>query len=118
MRAAGISMRRLSMPYLMVGVGFSVLLFLLNEFWVPGADETARLGYPITLRAAMTPECSYAVPDLAIVAPITSSSQLERAYRRVFAQNPSAWVEAHVPGERYNFLIVDGRVESVVVMRS
>ena len=85
--------------------------------WGRVERAAARLGYPVTLRAEMTPECSYAVPDLAVVGPITSPSQLERAYRGVFARNPAVWVEAHVPGEGYSFLIVDGRVESVIVLR-
>jgi lipopolysaccharide export system permease protein len=42
MRAAGMSLGRLSMPYLGVGLVFSAILFGLNEFWVPRADEAAR----------------------------------------------------------------------------
>src|ERR1044071_5648953 len=42
MRAAGQSLGRLSLPYLAVGLAFSLLLFGLNEFWVPKGDEAAR----------------------------------------------------------------------------
>jgi lipopolysaccharide export system permease protein len=43
MRAAGLSLARLSVPYLLVGFSFSIVLFVLNEFWVPQGDEAARL---------------------------------------------------------------------------
>ena len=39
MRAAGQSLWRLCFPYLAVGVFFSVLLFLLNEQWLPDNSE-------------------------------------------------------------------------------
>ena len=42
MRAAGLSLARLSLPYLSVGLVFTATLFALNEFWVPRADEAAR----------------------------------------------------------------------------
>src|SRR5689334_17662965 len=42
MRAAGLSLGRLSLPYLGVGLVFSLALFALNELWVPKADEVAR----------------------------------------------------------------------------
>lgn len=42
MRAAGLSLERLSLPYLGVGLLFSIVVFALNELWVPKADEEAR----------------------------------------------------------------------------
>lgn len=42
MRAAGLSLARLSAPYLGVGFALSVILFVMNEFWVPKAHEAAR----------------------------------------------------------------------------
>jgi lipopolysaccharide export system permease protein len=42
MRAAGLSLGRLSLPYLGVGFVFSVILFGLNELWVPKSDQAAR----------------------------------------------------------------------------
>ena len=42
MRAAGLSLWRLCVPYLAVGVFFSVLLFLLNEQWMPNNSELAE----------------------------------------------------------------------------
>jgi lipopolysaccharide export system permease protein len=42
MRAAGLSLVRLSFPYLGVGFAFSVALLALNELWVPKGDEAAR----------------------------------------------------------------------------
>jgi len=42
MRAAGLSLVRLSLPYLGVGLAFSILLFVLNEFCVPRGDDAAR----------------------------------------------------------------------------
>src|SRR5579862_8776635 len=41
-RAAGWSFRRISAPYLGVGLVFGLVLFLLNELWVPRGDEAAR----------------------------------------------------------------------------
>jgi lipopolysaccharide export LptBFGC system permease protein LptF len=42
MRAAGVSLWRLCVPYLAVGVFFSVFLFLLNEQWLPNSPELAE----------------------------------------------------------------------------
>jgi lipopolysaccharide export system permease protein len=41
-RAAGVSMWRLSLPYLGVGLVGSLVLFAINEFWEPDSDETAK----------------------------------------------------------------------------
>ncbi|HYG33933.1 MAG TPA: LptF/LptG family permease, partial [Clostridia bacterium] len=40
-RAAGVSLWRLSLPYFLVGLICSLVLFALNEFWVPDSDEKA-----------------------------------------------------------------------------
>ena len=42
MRAAGVSLWRLCAPYLVVGIFFSVFLFLLNEEWMPNNSELAE----------------------------------------------------------------------------
>src|SRR5204863_4332236 len=41
MHAAGVSLWRLCVPYLAVGLLFSVVLLLLNERWVPNSLEMA-----------------------------------------------------------------------------
>src|SRR5207249_5482713 len=41
MRAAGVSLWRLCLPYLAVGLLFSVFLLLLNEHWLPNSLEMA-----------------------------------------------------------------------------
>jgi lipopolysaccharide export system permease protein len=41
-RAAGVGMWRLLLPYLAVGVFFSVFLFVLNEYLIPDADQKMR----------------------------------------------------------------------------
>jgi len=41
-RAAGVSLWRLSLPYLGVGFLASLALFAANEFWVPSSDERAK----------------------------------------------------------------------------
>ena len=42
MRTAGVSMLRLSMPYVIVGFLLSIGLFALNELWVPQSNEMAE----------------------------------------------------------------------------
>jgi lipopolysaccharide export system permease protein len=42
MRAAGVSLWRISLPYLGVGLLASLALFAANEFWVPGSDDWAK----------------------------------------------------------------------------
>jgi lipopolysaccharide export system permease protein len=42
MRAAGVSLWRLCLPYLAVGFGASLVLFALNELWVPNSAEAAE----------------------------------------------------------------------------
>ena len=41
-RAAGVSLWRLTLPYLGVGFLASLALFAANEFWVPSSDERAK----------------------------------------------------------------------------
>jgi lipopolysaccharide export system permease protein len=41
-RAAGVSLWRLSLPYFMVGLLASLVLGAINEFWVPDSSEAAR----------------------------------------------------------------------------
>jgi len=41
-RAAGVSLWRMSLPYLGVGFLASLALFAANEFWVPNSDERAK----------------------------------------------------------------------------
>lgn len=43
MRAAGVGLWRLSVPYLAVGVVFGVAVFLIGQFWLPSASERAKL---------------------------------------------------------------------------
>jgi lipopolysaccharide export system permease protein len=42
MRAAGISLWRLAVPYFAVGAVFGAAVFLIGEFWLPSADERAK----------------------------------------------------------------------------
>ena len=42
MRAAGIGLWRLALPYFAVGAVFGVAVFLIGEFWLPSADDRAR----------------------------------------------------------------------------
>lgn len=42
MRAAGISLWRLSLPYLAVGVAGGALVFALNEYWVPQVSDKSK----------------------------------------------------------------------------
>ena len=42
MRAAGLSLWRIGVPYLSVGLGFSLLVFYLNEHWVPDAADAGE----------------------------------------------------------------------------
>jgi lipopolysaccharide export system permease protein len=42
-RAAGVSLWRLAVPYLGVGFFASLALFATNEFWVPSSDERAKV---------------------------------------------------------------------------
>ncbi len=42
MRAAGIGFGRLALPYLGTGIALGVLVFAINELWVPQADEASQ----------------------------------------------------------------------------
>jgi lipopolysaccharide export system permease protein len=42
MRAAGVGLWRLALPYLGVGAVFGLIVFLISEFWLPSAAERAR----------------------------------------------------------------------------
>jgi lipopolysaccharide export system permease protein len=41
-RAAGVSLWRLALPYLAVGIVCGAVIFTLNEFWVPNAAEVSK----------------------------------------------------------------------------
>ncbi|MEY2407903.1 MAG: lipopolysaccharide export system permease protein [Verrucomicrobiota bacterium] len=41
-RAAGVSLFRIALPYLAVGLGLSTGIFAVNEFWVPQSHERAQ----------------------------------------------------------------------------
>src|SRR5215471_7684319 len=41
-RGAGVSLWRLCLPHLMVGLSLSVVLFLVNELWAPRSSERAQ----------------------------------------------------------------------------
>jgi lipopolysaccharide export system permease protein len=43
MRAAGVPLWRVALPYLGVGVAFGVIVFAITEFWLPSAAERARI---------------------------------------------------------------------------
>jgi lipopolysaccharide export system permease protein len=43
MRGAGLSLWRIGMPYLALGLFFCALLFYLNETWIPDANQRAEL---------------------------------------------------------------------------
>jgi lipopolysaccharide export system permease protein len=43
MRAAGVSLWRLAAPYFGAGLVFGAAVFLISEFWLPSADDEARL---------------------------------------------------------------------------
>src|SRR5579862_8561956 len=40
-RAAGVSLMRICAPYLLVGLVFSLVLFAINEWWVPNSSDKA-----------------------------------------------------------------------------
>ncbi len=42
MRAAGISLTRISVPFFLVGIAFSLALFLLNDVWLTNSNEQAE----------------------------------------------------------------------------
>jgi len=42
-RAAGVSLWRLSLPYFAVGAVFGAVVFIIGEFWLPSADDRAKL---------------------------------------------------------------------------
>jgi len=41
-RAAGVSLFRIALPYLLVGLGLSLAVFAVNELWVPRSHERAQ----------------------------------------------------------------------------
>jgi lipopolysaccharide export system permease protein len=42
MRAAGVGLWRLSMPYIVVGAIFGMLVMVIGEYWLPGASDRAK----------------------------------------------------------------------------
>src|SRR5438270_12744927 len=55
MRAAGISLWRLCLPYWAVGLTATGLLYLMNEYWAPGASDAAEAMKTRRLQTTRTP---------------------------------------------------------------
>jgi lipopolysaccharide export system permease protein len=83
-RAAGVSLWRLSLPYFVVGALTSLLLFAINEFWVPDSSERAEQIHTRRMAPAGNPADRTKVRDLGFVN--------ERDHRRwlIGLYNPAA----------------------------
>src|SRR5580765_6119549 len=73
-RAAGVSLWRLALPYFVVGLLASMAMFAVNEFWVPDADARADQ----ILRRRDAPKTNPAGRFVAANVGITSSKDAER----------------------------------------
>jgi lipopolysaccharide export system permease protein len=56
MRAAGISLWRLCLPYFAVGLAATALLYIMNEYWAPGATDAAEALKTRRIQKTLPPE--------------------------------------------------------------
>lgn len=74
-RAAGVSLWRLALPYLAVGFFASIALFALNEFWVPVSADAAE-----QIRARRLPPDANSVGRNKVLNPVVTNSRANRLW--------------------------------------
>lgn len=77
-----------------------------------------RIGFPVVLKSPISGEFHDALPASGVIGPIGNADQLARAYECGFGPGRPVWVESHVAGATYRFLVVDSEVVSVVRLRA
>jgi len=91
-------------------------LEFINRNQVKRAQRSARrIGYPVTLRPRVTTLFQYKSTDNLVFGPIRNDDQVALVAGYLRDQgNVDIWVEAHVDGVQYRFLVLTGKVLSVV----
>ena len=91
-------------------------LEFVNRNQIRRAQRSARrIGYPVTLRPKVNNLFQYRLPEDHVFGPLHNDAQvgLAASYLREKA-DADIWVESHVEGKYYRFLILDQEVLSVV----
>jgi len=83
---------------------------------VKRAQRSARrIGYPVTLRPRMNTPFPYLFPDNHVFGPLHNDAQVELVANYFREQvGADVWVESHVTGKHYRFLVLNAAVLSVV----
>jgi len=91
-------------------------LEFINRNQVKRAQRSARrLGYPVTLRPRVTDPFQYRLADSRLFGPICNDEQVALVTNHLREQmGVDVWVESHVSGANYRFLILNKEVLSVV----
>ena len=73
-----------------------------------------RIGLPVILKPAHTPEFLYALPDHPVLGPLSTQEEVVSAYEHAFDRRLPVWIESYVPGDTYRFLVIDQQIISVL----
>ncbi len=79
---------------------------------VRGAE---RLGYPVTVQYQLREEFSYRHPKRRMFGPLASREQVLAVFEAAAGPARKIWVERYCSGMRCRFLVIAGRVRSVVL---
>ena len=91
-----------------------------HESGLPPAGTVSRairradqLGYPVMIKGARKQTFPHRHRALAVFGPIDRPQQIERVFDSVAVAGAGVWVERHVSGQHYRFLVIGGRVRAV-----
>ncbi len=91
-----------------------------HESGLPPAGTVSRairraeqLGYPVMIKGARKQAFPHRHRALAVFGPLDRPQQIEPAFDSVAESGAGVWVERHVPGQHYRFLVIGGRVRAV-----
>lgn len=73
-----------------------------------------KIGFPVVLKTPASSEFRDARPASEVIGPLWNDKQLELAFTACFDSNRAAWVESYQPGVVYRFLIMAGKLVSIV----
>lgn len=74
-----------------------------------------RVGYPVTVRPRYNISHAYYFHESSVFGPLVDGSRVERAVSFLTEEEGTdVWVESHVAGDHYNFLVLAGEVAAIV----
>lgn len=77
----------------------------------------ARLTGPVMVKSIVKEQFRYRQRAIKVYGPLGRPEQITLAFEAAAGTARNVWIEAHVPGDRYRFLVIGGRVRAVARCR-